>query len=119
DDRTFAGARLAAVAGPGPHGDRTVAGARLGEGGLPAPVHGLAGEEEAEHDERDADDRGEGARGDDVRGLLDGERRDVVDRAEDGDGPAGDEIGALRGHSPLPRSVSLTPSSTVFAASST
>src|SRR5699024_8724130 len=81
-DRPSAGPCLGAVAGPGPRPVDVVPGPRLGEGGLPGPVHGLAGEEEAEDDERDADDRGEGARSDDVRGLLDGERRDVVDRAD-------------------------------------
>src|SRR5699024_2158483 len=89
-------------------GDRTSAGPCLG-----------AVAEEAEADGRAADARGDGARSDDVRGLLDGERRDVVDRADDGDGAAGDEIGAVSGHLLLPRSVSFTPSSTVFAASST
>src|SRR5699024_791049 len=43
---------------PGPRPVDVVPGPRLGEGGLPGPVHGLAGEEEAEDDERDADDRG-------------------------------------------------------------
>src|SRR5699024_5553558 len=107
------------VAGPGPHSDRTAAGPRLGEGGLPGPVHGLAGEEEAEDDERDADDRGEGARSDDVRGLLDGERRDVVDRADDGDGAAADEIGAVSGYLLVLSLVPYPHSSTVFAASPT
>src|SRR5699024_9223440 len=74
---------------PGPRPVEVVPGPRLAEAGCPGTVRGLAGREVAEDKERDAYDRGKGARSDDVRSLLVAKRRDVVDRADEGFGPAG------------------------------